>query len=372
MPAKSYIDGFIPNGADDAACASCGICLQKCPVMKMGAKESQQEVARLLNDEPTERVLSECTFCFSCNAFCPQGLRPYNLIMERVIAENEKSGASRPKAIDYMMTGKSESGYFFDQYKAAPDADKAILDRWAMAPPKSRDTLFVGCYGRTIPRQLEHAGALKDLPKFGPRDACCGEIAHRFGDYAFFSEQVERTRKALESLNTERLVCYCGSCAHYLGHVWPKDHGVGLPFEVISLYEWLWEKYCAGEIEVKKKFEGTVAISDSCYASELGDGFYDAVRSLNNAVGLQTVELSDNREDSLCCGFACGIRNRYDQSQVALEAKKKLDQVLATGTREVSVNCPGCWVGISTAARAANEKLKVRFAISDFLRAFDG
>lgn len=370
MTANSYIDAFIPTGASDKACVNCGICLQKCPVMKMDAEESKKEMARLLSDEPTQRVLNECTFCYSCNSYCPQGLRPYNLIMERMVAKNQESGIPRPKSLDYMMTGKSEAGYFFDQYKNAPPEDKTILDRWSVVPPKSEDTLFVGCYGRTIPQRLEHSKVLKDLPKFGPREACCGEIPHRFGDYAYFTELVERTRKTLEALNTGRLVCYCGSCANYLGNIWPKDHGVKLPFQVISLYEWLWEKYSAGEIAVERKFSNTIAVSDSCYTSELGDGFYEAIRGLHQAVGMQTVELADNRNDSRCCGFSCGIRNNYDQSQVAIEAAKKLDQIMATQVDEVSVNCPGCWVGITGAAQAAKQELKVRFAISDFLWAF--
>lgn len=171
-------------------------------------------------------------------------------------------------------------------------------------------------------------------------------------------------------MNTERLVCYCGSCSNYLGNVWPNYHGVKLPYPVISLYEWLWEKYSPGELAVEYKFSKDIAISDSCYTSERGNAFYDAVRGLHEAVGMNVVELAGNRFDSLCCGFASGIRNNYDQTQVAIEARKKLDQVLASGLNEVSVNCPGCWAGIRDAARATNADLKVRFAINEILRAF--
>ena len=129
MISKSYIDAFIPDGKNDNACVTCGICLQKCPVMRMDKEESRQEFSRLLAGEDTERVLSECTFCYSCNSYCPQGLRPYNLIMERIVEKNGKSGKGIPPALDYMMTGKNESGYFFDIYKAAPAEDKAVLEK---------------------------------------------------------------------------------------------------------------------------------------------------------------------------------------------------------------------------------------------------
>ena len=365
MISKSYIDAFIPDGKNHDACVTCGICLQKCPVMQMGKEESRQEFGRLLAGEETERVLKECTFCYSCNSYCPQGLRPYNLIMERIVHKNRKNGKGIPPALDYMMTGKNESGYFFDIYKSASAGDKAVLEKWSQVPPKSKDVLFIGCVGRTFPGRLEHSNALAGLPKFGPQDACCGEIPHRFGDYAYFSDLVDRTRKTLEQLQTERLVCYCGSCSNYLGNIWPKDHGVKLPFEVISLYEWLWEKYSADELSIVRKFSKEIAISDSCYTSELGDNFYKAVRGLHEAAGMKTVELANSRENSLCCGFAAGIRNNYDQAQVGVEAKKKLDQIEATKAKEVSVNCPGCWAGIGGAAKAAGLDLGVKFAISD-------
>lgn len=370
MISKSYIDAFIPEGKTNDACITCGICLQKCPVMKMGKDESKEEMKRLLSGEEPKRVLKECTFCYSCNSYCPQELRPYNLIMERMIVKNRENGKAIPPSMDYMMTGKNESGYFFDTYKAAPKEDQAILEKWREIPAPSKDVLFIGCVGRTFPKRLDHSKALAGLPKFGPKEACCGEIPHRFGDYAYFTEIVERTQKQLEQLKTDRLVCYCGSCSNYLGNIWPKDHGVKLPFPVISLYEWLWEKYNAGELAIERKFSKNIAISDSCYTSELGAHFYEAVRGLHQAAGMRTMELANNRTDSLCCGFAAGIRNNYDQTQVATEAKKKLDQIMSTGIKEVSVNCPGCWAGIGGAAKAAKLDLGVKFAISEILWAF--
>jgi Fe-S oxidoreductase len=35
------------------------------------------------------------------------------------------------------------------------------------------------------------------------------------------------------------------------------------------------------------------------------------------------VELENNRYDFLCCGFAAGIRNHHDQTQVDIETKKR-------------------------------------------------
>ncbi|MBN1653060.1 MAG: (Fe-S)-binding protein [Deltaproteobacteria bacterium] len=370
MISTSYIDAFVPEGKEDKQCINCGICLQKCPVMKMGKEESRAEIRRLINGEEPKRVFDECTFCFSCNHYCPEGLNPYSLIMERMVAKNRQSGRGIPEAASYMMTGKGETNYFFDLYKAGTAEDKAILDKWDKVPSKSKDTLFIGCYGRSVPSGLERSETLASLPKYGPRDACCGEIPHRFGDYDFFSERVERTKEMLLRLDTERLVCYCGSCSNYLGNVWPNYHGVKLPFEVISLYEWLWEKYNSGELKIKRPMQREMAVSDSCYGSELGDGFFEAIRGLYKAAGMNVIELENNRYDSLCCGFACSLRNNYDQKQVSIQAKKKVDQILASGAKDVSCNCPGCWVSIFQSSKENDAHLKVYFGINEILRAF--
>jgi Fe-S oxidoreductase len=368
MISRTYLDAFVPTGKTAEGCIECGICLQQCPVMQMEQDESLAEMARLINGEPTRRVLDECTFCFSCNHYCPQGLRPYNLIMERMTAKNRESGKGIPPTVEYMMTGKTASGFFYDQYAAGSAEDKAILDRWTQVPAAAKEILFIGCFGRTLPQSIEYSKTLSTLPKFAPRDACCGEIPHRFGDYPYFSETVDRTRRHLESLETERLVCYCGSCANYLGHIWPQDHGVTLPYPIVSLYEWLWEKYQAGDLTIPQPVEKRIVLTDSCYSSELGDGFYQAIRGLLAAAGLSVMELENNRYDSLCCGFACTLSNGYDPARITAQGKRKVAQILATGLKTVSCYCPGCWSNIHQAG--AEHGIKARFAINDLLRAF--
>jgi len=370
VTSRTYLDAFIPAGKNASECTDCGICLQKCPVMKMERAEAKAEMARLLAGEEPQRVFNECTFCFSCNHYCPFGLRPYNLIMERMTAKNRERKAGYPNAISYMMTGKQESSFFVDQYKAGTAEDVAILDRWSQTPEPAAEVLFIGCFGRTQPQTIENSKALKPLAKFAPRDACCGEIAHRFGDYATFSQTVERTARYLEGLSIKRLVCYCGSCSNYLGHIWPQDHGLRLPFEIISLYEWLWEKYQAGELTVAKPVDKPVVLTDTCYSSELGDNFYEAVRGLHRAAGMSVVELANNRYDSLSCGFATILRNCYDQTQVTAQTRKKVDQILATQVKTVSCYCPGCWSNIAQVGKEYG--LKARFFMNDILKAIDG
>ena len=69
-------------------CNQCGTCLIKCPVMRMKKDEASSEIGLLLEGKPAPRILAECTLCYGCNAHCPRGLKPYELILQRMCERN--------------------------------------------------------------------------------------------------------------------------------------------------------------------------------------------------------------------------------------------------------------------------------------------
>lgn len=351
MKDGSYINAFDPEGKSEKVCATCGLCLQRCPVMQMGKEESRAEHARLRKGEETMRVLKECTFCYNCNRYCPHGLNPLALIMERVADNIRRSGKGVPEYLQYLFTGHGESSVFADVYKVLPENEKAVLDTWETHPPKSQEVLFVGCVGREIPYGIEHSSALKTLPKYAPRDACCGELPFRLGDFEAFTQTVERTSRLFAGLKTDRLVCYCGSCSHSFNNIWREYLDAKPPFEIITIWEWLWERVQKGELKVQRTIERKVALTDSCYASELGDRFFEAVRGLHAAVGMEVVELQNNRYDNLCCGMPSIIRNNFDIFEPRKVAEKKIDQVQEAKTTDLACYCPGCFAQLGGAAK---------------------
>ncbi len=370
MVSKSYLDGFIPVGAEHDKCIKCGICLQNCPVMKMEQEEAKAEIIRLINGEKTERVLDECSFCFTCNHYCPNGLNPYSLIMERMAEHNSKCNAELPPFVTYMINGRNEPGYFNEQYEESSDEHKAVIKKWSKIPSQTKDLLFIGCAGRTAPLDIEKSKVLENLPKYGPRDICCGDLAYRFGDYQAFSEIAEKAFNQLSSLKIDLLVCYCASCSNYFGNIWPNCHGLKLPFEVISLHEWLWEKYQEGLLSIKNKTEQDIVISDSCHAGELGDHFMDSLRGLYKAAGMNVVELKNSRHDSLCCGVGSMLRCGNGQPDISADINRKMEQILDTGVYDVTSDCHGCVVNLGQAAEESN--VKIHHAVDIILKAFGG
>ena len=227
------------NCSDWSKWTLCGQCLMQCPVLSMDEDQAKVEIQALIKGEDAPRVLSECTLCFDCNNFCPEGLRPHELILQRVLEQRKKPVAA---IIPYMCNGMTQPSFFPDLYNGLNQKETDILKKWSEIPSKSKDLLWVGCIGRMSCIDLENSQTLQSLPKYGPPDLCCGELHYRFGSWEAFTKRTEDTLERFEQLDIERMVCYCGSCYNFLSVALPKVYGKKLPFKLISLYQWLAEK----------------------------------------------------------------------------------------------------------------------------------
>lgn len=365
MKEYSYIDAYDPEGKSEKVCKNCGVCLQECPVMQMSKEEAVAEKMRLQNGKATLRVHNECTFCYGCNNFCPHDLKPFALIMERLAEKVIKSGKGIPSYLQYWYTGQGNSSIFYDVYNEIPENEKLILDKWENLPPTSKEVLFIGCVGRELPMLIDRSEVLKDLPKYAPRIACCGDLPFRHGDFKSFSKIAERTFKLLERVNTEVLICDCGGCANTIKNTWSNYLNLKLPFKIITIWEWLWEKVKKGKLKLYRKNNLRVALTDSCYSSELGDNFFEAVRGLHGMAGLEIIELENNRYKNISCGTAAIARNHFDFSHSLNVADEKMKQVLDTEATDLACYCNGCFRMLMDGCK--NSGLKLHYSIEKIL-----
>lgn len=344
-------------------CTECGECLIKCPVMGLGDEEAKAEFRLLLKGEVGPRVASECTLCFRCNSYCPEGLRPYELILQRITDRHER----RPALLTYFLNGMPAPTLFSDIYGSLSFEEQQILNRWADKPEPSEDTLFIGCIGKMLCHDIENSTVLSELPKYGPSDVCCGELAYRGGDWQAYSDIVERALGKLSELDTKRLICYCGSCYNFLGNIMPKVYGKELPFGVISLYQWLLEQVDKGKIEAKRPVNCKYAVHESCYVSEMGPGFWEDLRRVYEAAGVELVELEHNRGSALSCG-AASIAKKWNLFDIFKNQNKKYREVRNSGVKDVALNCPGCY--LTMAGTSLLYGVKLHYMPDELLRAF--
>lgn len=345
----SYMDH-----CDWSRCTRCGECLSRCPVLQMDPMQAREAVEKLIQGDPCPEVLDRCSLCFNCNQYCPEGLRPHEMILQRV-AESRKKPVTA--FFPYLMNGLPGPNFFRDLYTRLEQEENAILDRWAEPPPEAPEILFTGCIGRLSCLDLERSSVLAGLPKYGPRDLCCGELQYRLGSWEAYTDRAEKTVAALSALKTGRLVCYCASCRTFLTVVLEKVYGKKLPFEVISLYEWLWEKVQAGEIETRRPAGGQAVLSESCYASELGPGFTEALHGLAQATGLDMVPAPHHGKENLSCGAVCFSRTQNPLKGWGPTQRAKYRDLKASGRNTAALHCPGCFLTMFPTAPLAGVKL---------------
>jgi Fe-S oxidoreductase len=344
-------------------CTLCGECLMKCPVMQMGEAEAKREFESLLKGEEAPRVFKECTLCYGCNNYCPEGLRPYELILQRI----SEGRSENPALMPYFINGMPAPNLFQEIYGSLSFGEQEIIRRWSTVPAPTKEIMFVGCVGKSICFDIENSQVLKDLPKFGPSDVCCGELAYRSGAWDAFSDIAERLLARFDELEIERMVCYCASCYTFLSRILPKVYGKELPFQLVSLYEWLLERLRAGELEVKRPLGYSAAVHDSCYTSELGQDFYEVLRELYRAAGVDTLELEHNRDYGLSCG-AASIARRWNPLDLMKEQNRKYREVKEAQTKEMALNCPGCFLTLSFTSWMHG--IKLHYMVEDLLWAF--
>lgn len=334
--------------SDWSECNECGTCFIMCPSMKMGKGQAREEIARLRSGAPTRRVMSECLLCMRCNSNCPRGLRPYDLILKRMWERNVAAG--RVSAIaPYFMTGTPGPALWSDVYATMSPAENEIIKSWGEAPPPgTKEVLFVGCNGRMFCGDIERSRALASLPKYGPADLCCGEMHYRAGDWDAYERVASDMLSRFETLGVERMVSYCASCQVFIEEMAPRALGRELPFEVVSIFDWLSDKVDAGELEfVRSLGDRQVLLQESCSSVELGRAHGEAMRRLYREAGAQIIEFASKGSKGLCCGAASAAR-RFSIFDIIAEQGRKFAEIKSTGTRTVAANCLGCYYTMDT------------------------
>lgn len=334
----SYLDC-----CDWSLCTQCGECLMQCPVLALDKHEAQEEIKLLLEGGEAKRVFNECTLCYNCNEYCPiEGLKPFSLVLHRMLERREKI----PEYIKYFLNGMTTPVVYQDMYAGLKPMEKEILKQWSRTPPPSEEVLWVGCKGRINCYDLEHSEVLKDLPKFGPPDLCCGIDHYRMGSWQAFEDVVERTLHRFEDLDIGRLICDCPNGYWMFSKGYPEIYGKTLPFEIISLSDWIWQRMDSGELEVKRPLNKKLAFSDACSTSELGPSYRETLRKLYRMVGAEILELEHHGDNNLCCG-AMGLM-RKDQFipsflEMVKDQRKKYREVKEAGTKTMALDCAGCF-----------------------------
>lgn len=127
-------------------------------------------------------------------------------------------------------------------------------------------------------------------------------------------------------------------CYHTFKNEYPQ---FGANFEVVHITQFLAELIAQGRIKLRNELGTKVAYHDPCYLGR-HNGIYEQPRQvLKWALGEDPVEITDCRENSLCCGGGGG-GIWMDRKKGDRLSDLRLGQALDKGVQVLATACPYC------------------------------
>ena len=366
-------DGF---RAELAACAQCGYCMDVCPTagswlsstprgrVLMG-RQRPEALPPEVRREYLER-LYQCTLCGRCGVDCTvgissrpmwQGLRGYlngrGLRLERL-----------DELTSTIMTSRNMAGRPNEQRAAW--VGRVRLGQDPRQVRRAELVYFVGCVTSFFPMAQPAARAFSQIlaaaglefAVMGGDEWCCGFPLLAAGEVEAAAACIRHNIEQVAALGAKTVVLTCPGCYR----VWKDEYreviGQAHPFEVLHATEllarWLEEgRIKPGALPLR------VTYHDPC---DLGrnSGILDEPRYVLGSIpGLELVELAESGRYASCCGSGGDLL--ASNQELALEiARRKVDEVVATGAETVVTACPSCVRAISMARTAGRVKLAVQ------------
>ena len=346
---KEIVDVIKESGGENfKRCFQCGLCDVVCPwnrVRDFSIRRIVRQAAFGLTDIENEDIWL-CTTCGRCPQQCP-----------RDVQQIESGVALRKIATEYGVFPKSVTPVRTIRGSLVGEGNPLSEERakrgdWATGLSLKPFTegmeilYFPGCYPSYDPRLKKVAKATVTILKvagvefgiLGDKENCCGESIRKTGDEEVFKSLARENIKTFIDNGVKKILVSSPHCFHTFSNEYPEFM---VNFDVVHITQYLFELINQGKLELKKEYERKITYHDPCYLGR-HNGIYDEPREVLNMIPqLELIEMSDSREDSLCCGGGGG--------RVWMETQKgerfsdlRIEQAMNIGAEVLVTACPYC------------------------------
>ncbi|HHJ52012.1 MAG TPA: (Fe-S)-binding protein, partial [Caldithrix abyssi] len=179
----------------------------------------------------------------------------------------------------------------------------------------------------------------------------------RAGNEYLFSMMAEANVETLNQAGVKKIVTTCPHCLHTLKNEYPLFGG---NYEVIHHTEFIDQLVREGKITVKPENNGQkLTFHDPCYLGRHNHVF-DAPRENLKTLGIDYVELENNRENSFCCGAGGAQMWKEEEKGDQPVRQKRFEEVQACGADIVGTACPFCLTMMNDAANELEANVQVK------------
>lgn len=329
-------------------CYQCGVCTAICP---WGLVRSDgMPVRRLVRSAqlglPVGRVdnyLWLCSMCKLCEEACPRDVRIIDTIRAlRSAAFQERRIPQKLEAALWSVyeNGNPWSGRKKERGKWAEglslkDAQKGV-----------KVLLYVGCaasFDRRLQKVAKAVASILQAAKvdfgiLGAEETCCGDVVRNIGESEFLRELVEGNIQSFNKTGAETVIAISPHCSNMFKNVYPR---FGAKFAAEHYAEYIHRLLDDDKIRPVQTLSASVTYHDPCYLGRY-DGVYEAPRKILESIpGVKLVEMSDNKENALCCGGGGG-RMWLETEAHERFSNLRVDQAAQTGAELLATSCPYC------------------------------
>lgn len=397
-------------------CVHCGLCAEACPTYVATRCEMDSPRGRIYLmkalaegrielDNDVARHLDLCLGCRGCETACPSGVHYGRLIegARSFVERNHRRGLidrlkrravsaifPYPDSLQRLLTPLRlvERGGLRPALRAI--APRAIRDWLDLLPASKRDsrplaaettaapaanapTVVVhhGCVAQVLANS-ENLNSERLLAAAGYRvlqlasTSCCGALDLHSGNDVRAREFARMNVRALSHSGADAIVSAASGCsvaiAEYEELLENEPEFAADACAVSSKVRDLSSLLLDAPTQSKREFRCRVTYHDACHLAH-GLGVREAPRELLASIpGVTIVEMA---ESDLCCGSA-GSYNLTEPAMARELARRKADNIVATGADYVVLANPGCEFQIAAELRRRSSKIRV-IHLADFL-----
>ncbi len=332
-------------------CMQCGLCTNLCPWRLVPGETSERfnirHMQRLgqmgMEGFEEETVLFACSTCSMCQSNCPRGVKIVDNV--RAMRASLVGGGMTPANLRPILGSAHANGNPWSGPREKRSDWQAGLDVPAFGPD-TEYFLFVCCHSCYDPRSTKVARSIASLLKaggvsfgvIGNEESCCGESMRKLGDEELFQKLAQSNIELFNGKGVKKIITTSPHCLWTFKNEYPE---LGGEWDVIHYTELLEQLVADGKLSFTKDAGKKVAFHDPCYLGR-HSSIYDAPRRLLGGVaGANAVELSRNREMSLCCAGGGG-RIWAEVPMGERFGELRVTDALDKGAAMLTTSCPYC------------------------------
>jgi len=354
---REFIHQFVetvPDGERIRLCLQCGACSGACPFGFAMDFPPHGMIAMLraglLDDMLKSDTAWMCVSCYACTQVCPAKIPVTEGLTTRIKEELVLAGNVPTELQDALeKTQRYFNPLGESPRKRAEWASKLEPEITILAKAKRPvDVLwFVGDYASYHPTARPATLALVkilnalgvDYGILGPEEVSDTDSLRLAGESGLFELMAEKNASALEKYEFNEIITSDPHAFNALKNEYPR---LDISYPVRHSTQFFVERLDQIKPLLKNNVDANVVFHDPCYLGRANDIYQEPRQLLESIPGVELVEMSHNRTNSLCCGGGGGGMwldgFRWEKAEARISEWRVREAVSALGTSESEAN----------------------------------